>query len=169
MRMQQLLTIAAGGVVGGLLAAVALRIPLKGISSAALRQRTPDKRDIEQVLALETIRVRALLDADLATLDRITAQDYVHVESNGRRRSKAEFLDGLARPDYRFETFVIDENHVQLVGPVAIVTGRYHNAIRTREGLRPAKYARHLRVYVKQGGSWQNVAHQATEIQTHTP
>jgi hypothetical protein len=46
--MTQLLAIAAGGFLAGLLAAVVLRIPLKGISSEALRQRTPDKREIDQ-------------------------------------------------------------------------------------------------------------------------
>jgi hypothetical protein len=115
------------------------------------------------------VRVRALLNADLATLDRITAENYVHVESNGRCRSKTEFLDGLVRSEYRFQSFVIDENSVQIVGPVAVVTGRYHNNICTRKGLQPTKYARHIRVYVKNDGVWLNVAHQATEIQTHAP
>jgi ketosteroid isomerase-like protein len=166
--MKRILTIAAGGFLGGVVAAVALlRIPVRNVFSLVLRLRTSDHLEVEQVLAVEAARVRALLNADIATLDQITTQDYVHVESNGRRRSKTEFLDGLARSEYRFENFVIDENSVQIIGPVAIVTGRYHNDIRTREGLQPTKYARHIRVYVKHDGLWRNVAHQATQIPNH--
>lgn len=166
--MKRLSTIAAGSFVGGVVATVALfRIPVRDIFPLVLRLRTPDQLEVEQVLAVEAARVQALLNADIATLDEITAQDYVHIDSNGRRRSKTEFLDGLARSEYRFESFVIDENSVRIIGPVAIVTGRYHNDIRTREGLQPTKYARHIRVYVKNDGLWRNVAHQATRIPNH--
>jgi ketosteroid isomerase-like protein len=170
MRIKQVLTIAAGGFLGGTAAAVALLgIPVKNLFSSLLCSRIPYGPEIDQVLAVEAKRVRALLNADIAALDQITAQDYVHVESNGRRRSRSEFLDGLARSEYRFESFVIDENHVRIVGPVAIVTGCYHNEIRTREGLQPAKYARHIRVYVKDGGRWRNIAHQATQVPDRAP
>jgi ketosteroid isomerase-like protein len=168
--MKRFSAIAAGGFLGGVAATVALlRIPVRNIFPLVLRLRTPDQLEVEEVLAVEATRVRALLNADIATLDQITAQDYIHVESNGRRRSKTEFLDGLARSEYRFENFVIDENSVRIIGPVAIVTGRYHNDIRSREGLQPTKYARHIRVYVKNDGLWRNVAHQATQIPNHTP
>ena len=166
--MKRALTIAAAGYLGGLVTAAALlRVALHKASPSPHDLRAPDEREVKQVLAVEAARVKALLEADIGTLDRITAQDYVHVESNGRHRSKSEFLDGLARAEYRFENFVIDENRVRIVGPVAIVTGRYHNDIRTREGLQPTKHARHIRVYVKRAGVWQNVAHQATQVQRH--
>jgi hypothetical protein len=170
MRMKRFWAIAAGSFLGGVVATVALlRIPVRNIFPLVLRLRTPDQLEVEQVLAVEAMRVRALLNADIATLDQITAQDYVHVESNGRRRSKTEFLDSLARSEYQFESFVIDENYVRMVGPVAIVTGCYHNDIRTREGLQPTKYARHIRVYVKDGDLWRNIAHQATQIPHQAP
>jgi len=170
MRIQQVLTIAAGGFLGGMAAACAfLRIPVKNAHSPRLRLRAPYRPEVDEVLAVEAMRVRALLNADLAVLDRITARDYVHVDSNGRRRSKTEFLDGLARSEFRFESLAIDENHVRIAGPVAIVTGCYHNEIRTREGLQPVKHARHIRVYVKDGGLWRNIAHQATQIPHNTP
>jgi ketosteroid isomerase-like protein len=165
MRIKRVLTIVAGGFLGGAAATIMLvRIPVKNVFYSVLRLRTPDGADVEQVLAVEAMRVRALLNADIAALDQITAQDYVHVETNGRRRSKTEFLNGLAQSEYRFESFVIDENHVRIAGPVAIVTGCYHNEIRTRKGLQPTKYARHIRVYMRDNGLWRNIAHQATQI-----
>jgi ketosteroid isomerase-like protein len=116
-----------------------------------------------QVLAVEAARARALVDADVATLDRITSDDYVHVESTGKVRTKAQFLDGLRQGEYRFESFVVDENHVSIHGDTAVVTGSYHNVIRTRAGVQPVKHARHIRVYARRDGAWINVAHQATQ------
>lgn len=118
---------------------------------------------VAQVLAVESVRARAMVVGDLAVLNDITSNDYVHVESTGRVRTKAEFLDGFRRGEYAFESFVIDENRVDLYGDTAVVSGRYHTVIRTQQGTQPRKDARHLRVYVLRNGVWSNVAHQATE------
>lgn len=122
-----------------------------------------------EVLQVEKVRADAMVRADIETLDQMTSEDYTHVESTGRLRSKAEFLEALRQGEYRFESFVIDENQVRIIGDAAIVTGSYHNDIRTPAGLMPTKYARHLRVYVRRGGTWQNVAHQATEVPAARP
>ncbi len=119
---------------------------------------------IAAVLAVEATRVRAMLEADVATLEALTADEYTHIESSGGTRNKAEFLATVARPDYRFEIFQIDANQVRVYGDTAVVTGSYHNAIRTPAGLQPVKHARHIRVYVRRDGRWRNVAHQATAV-----
>jgi ketosteroid isomerase-like protein len=117
-----------------------------------------------EVLAAEKARTRAMLAGDRAALGSITSDDYTHVDSNGRARDKARFLELLARADRRFETIGVDESTVRIYGDTAVVTGRYHNAVRTPDGVQPTKHARFTRVYVRQGGAWRNVAHQATEI-----
>lgn len=120
--------------------------------------------DIDQILALEARRTKALLDGDAATLNEITADDYTHVETGGGTRDKAGFLAILSRPGVRFVRWDIDENHVRVYGDTAVVTGRYVNVVRTPAGDQPPKQARHIRVYVRRNGRWQNVAHQATAI-----
>lgn len=82
---------------------------------------TPETTE-SQVLAVEAVRAKAMADADIATLERITGEDSVHLESSGQVRTKAEFLDGLRRGDYRFESFVVDENHARIFGETAVVT-----------------------------------------------
>ncbi|WP_084397960.1 nuclear transport factor 2 family protein [Henriciella aquimarina] len=116
------------------------------------------------VLEVEAVRLKAMLEADVETLERITGDDYVHVESSGKVRTKTEFLDGFRNRDYRFESFVIEQNDVNMLGSVAVVTGRYHNIIETPAGVQPIKHARHVRVYALRDGQWINVTHQATEI-----
>jgi ketosteroid isomerase-like protein len=131
-----------------------------GIQSQALNM--PD--EIAAILELEARRARALVDGDVATLDEITAEDYTHVETGGGVRDKAGFLAILSRPGVRFTSWVIEENTVRVYGDTAVVTGRYHNTMRTPAGDQPPKHARHIRVYVRQNGRWRNVAHQATSL-----
>ncbi len=79
-------------------------------------------------------------------------------------RTKAQFLALLARPDFRFVRWTIDENVVRVYGDTAVVTGHYRNVTATADGEQPEKRARHLRVWVLRDGAWRNVAHQATAI-----
>jgi hypothetical protein len=117
-----------------------------------------------EVLAVEAVRLQAMLDGDVDMLDRITGADYVHVESTGQVRTKKEFLKGFENREYRFKSFVIEENDVNVLGSVAVVTGQYRNVIETPAGVQPVKHARHIRVYALLDGRWINVAHQATAI-----
>jgi hypothetical protein len=127
------------------------------------------QQDIDAILALEARRSKALVDGDAATLDLLTAQDYTHVETGGGVRDKAGFLSILSRPGMRFTSWVIEENLVRVYGDTAVVTGRYHNTVRTSAGEQPPKHARHIRVWVRRDGRWQNVAHQATQIPAASP
>jgi hypothetical protein len=125
---------------------------------------TGEGMDEDAVNRLEAQRCRALLDADVAALERLTGADYQHVETGGTTRDRAGFLAAIARPDHRFVLWVIEESRTVLHGDVAIVTGRYRNQVRTPAGLQPVKQARFVRVWVRRDGAWQNVVHQATAI-----
>ena len=112
---------------------------------------------------LEALRVRSLLSVDLEALGGMTSERYIHIESNGKRRDKAAFLSGLANAEFRFESFVIEENEIRAGTDMAYAVGRYHNVITTSAGTNPIKYARHVRIYQIEDGVWRNVFHQATE------
>src|ERR1041384_2706466 len=100
-----------------------------------MRMTTPSAdSDVQAVLEADSRRIAALVAGDVATVDALTAEDYTHVETGGGQRSKAEFMDALKRPGFRFVRWIIDENHVRLFGDVAVVTGRYRNVVRTSAG-----------------------------------
>jgi uncharacterized protein (TIGR02246 family) len=121
--------------------------------------------EVEEVLAVDARRIAALVTGDLATIAELTSDDYTHVETNGGLRGKAEFLQLISRPGFRFVRWTIDENHVRVFGDTAVVTGRYRNVVHLPDGgEQPEKRARHLRVWVRQAGAWRNVAHQATRL-----
>jgi ketosteroid isomerase-like protein len=119
----------------------------------------------KQILRLENERVQAMIQRDYVTLERLMAPECVHIESNGTVRTTPDFMASFKADDFTFDTFVIDENQVRFYGTTAVVTGRYHNVIRTRGQLQPPKRARHTRVWARQAdGHWRMVSHQATEI-----
>jgi hypothetical protein len=114
--------------------------------------------------AIEQRRIDALLASDLHALDAIMDERCTPIESNGTARTKAAFLQDVAKRAVSFALFEIEENASRIVGETAVVAGTYRNIVRIQGTPNPVKHARHLRVYVHRGGSWKLVAHQATEI-----
>lgn len=118
-----------------------------------------------QILQLEGMRVAAVVARDFVTLERLMAPDCVFIESDGSSRSTAEFIVNLRASETTFETFVVDENRVRVYGGIAVVTGSYHNSIRSGGHVQPVKYARHTRVWMRQeDGDWRMISHQATAV-----
>jgi hypothetical protein len=118
----------------------------------------------DAVAAVEQRRIEALIASDINALDAIIDAQCTHIESNGTSRTKAAFLADVAKREFSFDLFEIEENHIRIFGETAVVAGTYRNIVRVRGNPNPVKHARHLRVYVNRGGSWKLVAHQATEI-----
>lgn len=118
--------------------------------------------DLRAIAALEDARAAAIVNADITTLDAMTDADYVHVEASGRVRDKAGFLETLRAGVARFERYELIDNRIQLYGDAAVVTGAFKNVLLSSDGSRITKTARHMRVYVRRGGKWSNVCHQAT-------
>ena len=118
----------------------------------------------EAVAAVEQRRIDALLASDIQALDEMLDEQCTRIESNGTSRTKAAFLEGVAKREFSFDLFEIEENPIRIFGETAVAAGTYRNMVRVRGTPTPVKHARHLRVYVNRGGSWTLVAHQATEI-----
>ncbi len=118
----------------------------------------------DAVAAVEQRRIDALIASDIHALDEIIDEHCTHIESNGTSRTKAAFLADVAKQEFSFDLFEIEENHIRIFGDTAVVAGTYRNIVRVRGNPNPVKHARHLRVYVNRGGNWKLVAHQATEI-----
>jgi hypothetical protein len=118
----------------------------------------------EAVTAVEKRRIDALITADIHVLEEIIDEHCTHIESNGTSRTKAAFLADVAKREFSFDLFEIEENYIRIFGDTAVVAGTYRNIVRVGGNPNPVKHTRHLQVYVNRGGSWKLVAHQATEI-----
>jgi hypothetical protein len=118
----------------------------------------------DAVAEVEQRRIDALITSDITALDAIIDEHCTHIESNGTSRTKAAFLADVAKREFSFDLFEIEENYIRIFGDTAVVAGTYRNIVRARGNPNPVKHARHLRVYINRGGSWKLVAQQATEI-----
>jgi hypothetical protein len=115
-----------------------------------------DLREIEQGLA------RAWLDRDRAFLERVLAPGWSVTQPDGtilhRSTVLGEFFDAV-----RFETNVIDEVDVNLVGNTAVVRGR--TSVRaTFNGAPVSATIRFTDVFIKRAEQWQVVASHASSL-----
>jgi hypothetical protein len=119
---------------------------------------------VDDVLACEQRRCRALGEHDVGALDALTAADYVHIHADGRVQDRATWFDHLARSPAR-ET--IRENlTVRRRGNVAIVTGDLRTTLRP-EGQPPLEIVGVATgVWSLRGDVWEHVSFQVTRQAT---
>ena len=125
-----------------------------------------------EIQALVVMHDRALVDADMATLQRIYASDYQLITPDGTVLSRADYLDSVASKDLDYLTFrPISPIQVRLLGDDAAAV-RYESHIDiVVAGLgRIANDNWHTELYEKGSGHWQVVWSQATPVgQLPTP
>lgn len=115
----------------------------------------------------ERQRALALNGRDIERLRRLIGGNYHHVETNGRLRTKTEFLQALARDEYRIRQYEIEDMEIEVAasGELAIVTGTYRAARIALSAGQPAR-GRYVRVWTRHADGWRVARHQATEIRT---
>lgn len=124
--------------------------------------RTESKTQ-EEIRRLESRRLRAMMDANTAVLDRILADDLTYTHSNGAVDTKASFLAALKSGKLTYESVTTHEVRVRVHGESAVVTGR--GAMKVKAGDRELDMAvRFTDVYAKRDGRWQMIAWQSTRI-----
>ena len=120
----------------------------------------------EQVIReLEANLNRAVVEEDVATFDRLFADDFTHTSQSGRFRTKAEWMKEKEQGKSEYLSFDTDSMQVRLLGDAAVVTGAADASWRELGGVSSGRF-RYLRVWSRRGGDWQVVAFQSTTIPT---
>lgn len=115
----------------------------------------------------ERQRAQALNGRDIELLRRLIGGNYHHVDTNGRLRTKTEFLQALARDEYRIRNYEIDDMEIEVAdsGELAIVSGSYR-ASRLDPAARQPLRGRYVRVWTRHPDGWRMALHQGTEVRT---
>lgn len=153
---------------GALISDAAAAAP-KG-AAAALVPGSASARVQAQLLEAERRRAQAVANRDVDAMRPLISGEYYHVESNGRVRTKTEFLQMLGRDEFEFRSYETDDIDVSLLGDgrVAVITGRLVAQVQAPN--RPRDFrARFVRVWVLEGDTWRNTLHQTTEIRPASP
>ena len=118
---------------------------------------------IQEVQGVEQAWGEAHRQLDVATLERLMADDYFVIRSDGSVAGKEEDLASYQTGESHWQLAEGDEYDVRIYGQTAVVCGRWQ--ARGVNASQPFDYAaRFLSVYVKRDGRWQMVAAQSTPI-----
>ena len=133
-------------------------------SSQMAKEKPANSASVEEQLKkLEAERNHAMVNGDLATLDRTTASDYTVINPSGQLGNKGQMLADLRSGNLKYQSIDTEDVTVRLYGDTAILSGR-----RTVKGQHGGKNIsgkdRFTRVYVKRNGNWQAVWFQATPV-----
>jgi ketosteroid isomerase-like protein len=139
-------------------------------ASQTTRKYTRARKAELRVAQLERDWSAAFLRHDLATIDRILADDYVGTDGRGIITNKAQELEEARapRPGDPSPPFVILEEtvtdlKVRTYGDTAVANGRVIEKIKTKEGAAEIQYRR-TTVWVNRRGRWQCVSFHGSRI-----
>jgi len=120
----------------------------------------------DAVIAVEHARTNALIQGNLAMLDRIEGSDVTYTHASGKRDTKDTYLDAIRSGTLKYVSWQPIEMHARIYGNTAVLNGVYAIQAydhRVTTDLINIK-AIFLTIYVKRDGRWQQVAWQTTKI-----
>jgi hypothetical protein len=120
----------------------------------------------DDLAALERRRLRALVEADLTTADRLHAKDFQLVTPGGAVYSKDEYLQGVSSGEIDYLLWEPEEIQALVRGDAGCL--RYRSTIHMRfEGhAAPPAHYWHTDYYERRESGWQVVWSQATAVST---
>jgi ketosteroid isomerase-like protein len=120
-----------------------------------------DERELKQLV--KDLNA-AIVKPDIAFLERVLDQDYVHYRPHGNVENRAEYLENRKTGRVNFESLVADDIKVRVYGDAAIVTYRSTAKGKDQDGAIDEQ-RRWSRVFVRKNSHWQLVHSQGTTIQ----
>jgi uncharacterized protein (TIGR02246 family) len=118
----------------------------------------------QAVMKLEQERVDAVIKGDLATLERIFADDLIYTHSSARVESKQQFLDALKSGATKYVDMKHSEVKAQVYGNTVVLRGKSDVKV-SANGQPPSSFQlRFIIVYVKANNRWQMTTWQSTRL-----
>lgn len=118
---------------------------------------SPPKSGSEEVERLERELVAAIGKKDLATYDRIVADDYVVFDSTGKLLTKAEIMASYRSGSRGYTGLEIYDVSGHVFGDTAVVSAKTKGS-RIEDGREIPNRVRYVRVFARRGGRWQAVS-----------
>ena len=119
--------------------------------------------DVAGVLAAEDRRYRAMLEGDLAGLERLLADEVSYAHSSGVRDTKDEYLAKVRSGYYVYRRIDHPVDRVEVVADTAIVVGRMTSDLEV-DGVAKTIDNLALAVWVRRDGDWQLLGYAPTRL-----
>jgi hypothetical protein len=112
--------------------------------------------------AIETLK-KAMIDADKATLEAISAEVLSYGHSNGKIEDKKQFVEAIASGESDFVTIDLSNQTIKISKDVALVRHRL-DAKTNNKGVAGTVKLDVLLIFQKQKGKWLLIARQAVKV-----
>ncbi len=127
---------------------------------AASRKPQAASRELSAAAEVERVErdlVAAISRTDLATYDRIVADDYVAYSDNGAALTKPEIMASYRSGTRKYVNLAISDVMVDVFGETAILSAKT-SGTRVENGAKPVpNTVRYFRVFVRRQGQWRAV------------
>ena len=127
-------------------------------------QATADSASAEQeLMQMEQDLINAYLEQDVASLDRLLADDYIATGDDGSLSTKAEGISNLESGVSVPSSIVVKDMKARVWGDAGVV---WSGGVVTSqsEGNETSSQSRHTTTWVKITGNWQAVAGHASNV-----
>jgi len=124
--------------------------------------------DRAELVEIERLRLRALVDADVPAARELHADDFQLVTPSGATYTKEEYLDEVASGTIDYRVWEPHDIHVRVCGDAGCL--RYHSRLEIVVAGRTIGLSRywHTDYYERRDGRWQVIYSHATEVVTRT-
>jgi ketosteroid isomerase-like protein len=146
---------------------VAFRSTLAGVLTLTLfhvAAAAPTDDGAAAVASLERELVAAIAQKDLATYDRIVADDYVVFDSSGKQLTKADVVASYRTGTRGYTNLEIYDVVARVFGDTAIVTAKT-KGFRHEDGRDVPNRVRYIRVFARRAGRWQAVTQMSAPME----
>jgi ketosteroid isomerase-like protein len=135
------------------------------ILSALLAIAAASKDDTvqQEIMKIERQWIDASVKADIATLDKIEADDYIVIDPTGTISTKAEDAKNIKSGDLKFDSMEMFESKVRVYGEAAVVTAKTHIKAKYKTEDISGDYSS-TDVFIKMKGEWRAVSSHITRV-----
>ena len=117
----------------------------------------------QKIIELDRQRMTAMAEKDVATLNKIIAEELIYTHSSARQDTKASLIGAMESGATVYTSVVPSEVVAQDLGDTVVLTGIA--AISVNSGGNPNSFrVRFIDVYANRGGQWQMVTWQSTRL-----
>lgn len=119
--------------------------------------------NVQKVIELDGQRMEAMAEKDVATLDRIIADDLIYTHSSARVDTKKTLIGAMESGTTVYTAVEPSEVVAQDLGDAVVLTGVAAISVKS-SGVPNSFRVRFVDVYANRGGQWQMVTWQSTRL-----
>jgi hypothetical protein len=117
----------------------------------------------QELMQMEKDLINAYLKQDVASLDRLLADDYIGTDSDGSLSTKAESISNAKSGTDPVTSVVVNDMKTHVWGDAGVVWSRSADKFQTKGNETSGQY-QHTTTWVKIAGRWQTVAANSSRV-----